>query len=93
MLSCEYLAYLTIVLYCICALLLIFVRVYFIFPSFVLIKVYKTFLKHSLQYFIFNVIFSERRVNVLIPLRNFIHPGILTEHSGIQNCPNSMSLT
>ena len=30
---------------------------------------------------------------VLIPLGDLLHSGTLTERSGIQNCPNSMSWT
>ena len=36
---------------------------------------------------------AKRRVKVVIPLGDLLHSGILTEHSGIQICPNSMSST
>ena len=36
---------------------------------------------------------AERRARVLIPLGDLLHSGIVTEHSGIQSCANSMSST
>ena len=36
---------------------------------------------------------AERRARVLIPQENILNSGIVTEHSGIQSCPISMSST
>ena len=40
---------------------------------------------------IYNLLFIHSHARVLIPPGDLLHPGILTEHSRVQSCPNSMS--